>query len=205
MAPRAFERSVTYLVSDIRNCGFSIKVKVYWAVEFELGEDQICLNRLMQTTTRNSKKTRCKQGALSSRESRVGFTLVEVMISMAVILTIFAGGFGALFQGNKLVEIARDETRASQVLQSEIEDLRTLDWATLTALDTDAAYAAKSSFTDAYADRYSIERKITTRSATERRVTLTVTWTDNRGTDHSREYITLIAKDGLYDYYYRSF
>ncbi len=124
---------------------------------------------------------------------------------MVVMLVIFAGGFGALHQGNKLVEIARDETRASQVLQSEIEDLRTLDWASLNALNADATYSPQSSFTDAYANRYSIRRKITNRSSTERKVVLEVSWTDNRGTDHMREYITLVAKDGLYDYYYRSF
>ncbi len=48
------------------------------------------------------------------------------MVAMVVILVIFAGGFGALSYGNKLIETARDETRASQVLQSEIEDLRAL-------------------------------------------------------------------------------
>lgn len=134
-----------------------------------------------------------------------GFTLVEVMISMVLILVILAGGFGALHQGNKLVEIARDETRASQVLQSEIEDLRTLDWDSLTALNAESTYSPQSSFTDAYANRYEIKRKITTRSSTARKVTLEVSWTDNRGTEHMREYITLVAKDGLYDYYYRSF
>jgi len=108
-----------------------------------------------------------------------GFTLIEVMVAMVVILVIFAGGFGALSYGNKLIETARDETRASQVLQSE--------------------------FTDAYSSRYTVKRKIATRSATEKRVTMAVTWMDNRGTSHTREYITLIAKDGLYDYYYRSF
>ncbi len=134
-----------------------------------------------------------------------GFTMIEVLIAMTVLLVVFAGGFGALHQGNKLIETARDETRASQVLQSEIEDLRTLDWATLATLSSEATYAPKSEFTDAYSSRYSVKRKIATRSATEKRVTMQVTWTDNRGTDHTREYITLIAKNGLYDYYYRSF
>ena len=57
-----------------------------------------------------------------------GFTRVELMISTVVLSVIFAGGFGALHQGNRLIEIARDETRAGQILQSEIEDLRTLNW-----------------------------------------------------------------------------
>ena len=131
--------------------------------------------------------------------------MVELMVSMVVILVIFAGGFGALLQGNKLIEIARDETRASQVLQSEIEDLRTLDWATLSGLDTEAVYDPESSFSEVYAERYTVSRVITPLSSTESRVNMQVTWTDNRGTNHMREYVTLFAKDGLYDYYYRSF
>jgi prepilin-type N-terminal cleavage/methylation domain-containing protein len=134
-----------------------------------------------------------------------GFTLVELMISMVLLLVVSAGGFGALHQGNRLIEIARDETRAGQILQSEIEDLRTLNWSELTTLSSKAKYDPQSSFTNAYAERYDITRLITTRSATERLVTLFVTWNDNRGTPHTREYKTLISENGLYDYYYRSF
>ena len=53
--------------------------------------------------------------------SKAGYTLVVVIV--------FAGGFGALAQGNRLIEISRDETRAYQILQSDIEDLHTLNWA----------------------------------------------------------------------------
>jgi len=137
--------------------------------------------------------------------SNAGFTLIEVMVATMLLLVIFAGGFGALIQGHRLVEAARDETRASQILQSEVEDLRTYDWATLTALNATAKYSPQESFTDAYSIRYAISRKISTRSATQRRIRLQVDWTDNGGSSHMREFVTLISKDGLYDYYYRSF
>ena len=127
------------------------------------------------------------------------------MIATFLVVIVFAGGFGALAQGNRLIEISRDETRASQVLQSEVEDLRTYNWDALIALPAEAKYSPQSSFTDAYAERYDVTRVITTRSTTERLVTLFVTWNDNRGTPHTREYITLITQNGLYDYYYRSF
>lgn len=152
----------------------------------------------------SSKKWR-GSNAGGSFSSAKGFTLIEVMVSMVVILVVCSGGFGALHFGNKLIETARDETRASQVLQSEIEDLRTLDWATLNTLPTEASYAPKSEFTDAYSSRYSVKRRIASISSTQKRVIMQVFWTDNGGTEHMREYITLIAKDGLYDYYYRSF
>ena len=53
--------------------------------------------------------------------SEAGYTLVVAIV--------FATGFGALAQGNRLIEISRDETRAKQILQSDIEDLHTLNWA----------------------------------------------------------------------------
>ena len=136
--------------------------------------------------------------------SKRGSTLVEVMMSSIIILVVLLAGFGALIQGNRLIEVSRDETRVSQVLQSEIEELRSYDWATLIALNAESTYAPSSSFTDAYSARFTIKRKISTRSSLQKRVTMQVSWTDNRGTSHMREYITLISKDGLYDFYYRT-
>lgn len=137
--------------------------------------------------------------------SNSGFTLVEVMVAAVLLLLILSAGFGALSRGMRLIELSRDETRASQILQSEIEWLRTYHWTALNALPAESVYSPVDLFTSAYADRYEITRAITTRSSTQRRVTMQVAWTDNRGMDHVREYMTLISKDGLYDYYYRTF
>jgi hypothetical protein len=104
-----------------------------------------------------------------------------------------------LLYGKRLVKASRDETRASQILKSEVEDLRAYDWMTLVALDGEANYVPQSSFTDTYSTCYTVKRIISMRSATQRRVTMQVAWTDNGGLSHSREYITLIAKNGLYD------
>lgn len=138
-------------------------------------------------------------------ESKAGFTLMEVMIATFLVVIIFAGGFGALAQGNRLIEISRDETRASQVLQSEVEDIRTYNWDALIALPTEAKYSPESSFTDAYATRYTVKRLIDTRSSTQKLVTVKVAWMDNSGKGHLREYKTVVSKDGLYDFHYRSF
>lgn len=135
---------------------------------------------------------------------KAGYTLMEVMIATFLVVIIFAGGFGALLQGNKLIEISRDETRASQVLQSEIEELRAYNWDALIALNAESKYSPQASFTDAYATRYTVKRTIATRSSTQKRVTIQVFWTDNGGTEHMREYITLVTKEGLYDFYYRT-
>ena len=145
-----------------------------------------------------------------SRASRAvggkdGLALMEVMIATFLVLIVFAGGFGALAQGSRLIEISRDETRASQFLQSEVEDIRTYNWDSLITLPIEAKYFPESSFTDAYATRYTVKRLIDTRSSTQKLVTVQVAWMDNSGTGHLREYKTVVSKDGLYDFYYRSF
>jgi len=136
---------------------------------------------------------------------KAGYTLMQVMIATFLVVIVFAGGLGALAQANRLIEISRDETRASQVLQSEVEDLRTYNWDALIALPAEAKYSPQSSFTDAYAARYTVKRMITTRSSTQKLVTIQVGWLDNSGSGHLREYITVVSKDGLYDFYHRSF
>ena len=69
---------------------------------------------------------------LTSRAA--GFTLVEVLIAMVLFTMVIAGGFAGISRGFQLVEASRNYTRSSQMLQSELELLRTLPWATFSAL-----------------------------------------------------------------------
>lgn len=92
-------------------------------------------------SSKHTKNLRFGRNGKGRSASKAGFTLVEVMVSTLLMMIIFGGGFGALVHGNRLIEASRDETRASQILQSEVEDLRTYDWTALTALDAEASYS----------------------------------------------------------------
>ena len=61
---------------------------------------------------------------------QAAFSLVEVMVALAVFTLVIAGAFVAINRGYDLVTESRHYTRASQVIQSEIELLRTLPWDT---------------------------------------------------------------------------
>ncbi len=156
----------------------------------------------MTVLSRNAKAS-SKGRSLISRGD--GFTLIEVMISSLVFAVVMMGVFGALKRGNDLVEHSRDETRVTQILQSELEDLRTKNWAELTALPASATYSPKGRFVAAFGNRYSCSRSISTRATDQKEVVVSVSWNDNNGMSHSREYKTWITKGGLSDYYYRSF
>ena len=134
-----------------------------------------------------------------------GFTLIEVMVAALLFAVIMIGVFGALKRGNSLIESSRDETRVTQILQSELEDLRTKNWTEISALPATKAYAPRGRFVGAFGSRYACARTISTRTTDQKEVVVSVSWTDDSGLSHSREYKTWITKGGLSDYYYRSF
>lgn len=137
--------------------------------------------------------------------ARPGFSLVEVMIAVMILGMVFAGVFAGMAQGFVMVENARDKTRASQILQSRMEELRSLAWDDITALPASTPFTITTEFTDEFADRYSTLQEISTPKAGMRLIKLTVLWTDQNGIAQKRIYQTYFTEGGLNDYYTRSF
>jgi len=124
-------------------------------------------------------------------------------MSVAVLGLTVASTLVAMQMGFAMIETARNNTLASQILQSEIEELRLLNWDRLTDL-TDGNFPLEGSFPSSVADRFTCSRTFATPRAGIRQVTLRVEWKSNKGVSHSREYTTFFSKEGLNDYYYRS-
>ena len=112
-----------------------------------------------------------------------------------------------LKQGNYLVELSRDHTRITQIIQSEIEDLRTLNWTDLEAMQQFEVFTPEGRFVAAYASDYSCFRYVidSTENPTEEKwVWVYGTWTDSMNRTHWTWFFTQFSKGGLNDYYYRS-
>lgn len=119
----------------------------------------------------------------------------------------------ALQMDFKALNLARDSTLASQIMQSEIERLRLMPWANSSA-DVDSITELPASETVSLESMFSANAQLTQRFqvvrtvATDpdrpdvRRITLTVRWTSFDGRSHTRSFTTLYCKNGLYDYYY---
>lgn len=118
---------------------------------------------------------------------------------------VFAGIFAIFRQSMNLIETARDHTRVAQILQSEIESMRTMNWNDLEDLPEWQSFSPQGKFVQAYADRYSCYRWIFDRNSDQKEALLICGWYGNSGTYHQMVYRTFFTREGLNDYYYRAF
>ena len=154
--------------------------------------------------------------ALDRRTSRVaGFTIVEVAMATFVMAFGIATAIIALQMGFKSLDVARDATLASQIMQSEIERLRLMPWNNLstTAVDSicellekeEVSLASMFASNPRLINKFSVVRTVTPdsdRPADVRYITIEVSWRAYDGQQHTRRFSTMYAKNGLYDYYY---
>jgi prepilin-type N-terminal cleavage/methylation domain-containing protein len=138
-----------------------------------------------------------------SENRQAGFTLVEVMIAMVVFSMVIAGGFVGISRGFELIETSRNYTRSSQVLQSELELLRTLPWETFSEL-------SDSELTDKFQQQIISQFGQDTYTGTVTtklwggdlmQVIVTVEWSGSKGRVHLLNYMTCFTEGGVNDYY----
>jgi prepilin-type N-terminal cleavage/methylation domain-containing protein len=138
--------------------------------------------------------------------SKDGFTLVEVLVSMAIMAMVFSAAFGSYFLGMRIVEDAREELRASQIIQSEMEALRSLNWTDLEALPSVAPLQPTGYLINQFSKQYLSYRQVSNISGsdgTQKRVIVYVYWKNSRGVYTFQIANTIFTKGGLNDYYYR--
>ena len=146
------------------------------------------------------------QAALNSKHSNnsAGFTLVEMVMAMTLMAMVFTAAFGSYFLGMQMVEDAREEIRASQIIQSEMERLRTMNWQQLGTLKALEEFQPHGTFIQDYTKDYKCYRYNFPRAnGVERQVTVVVEWINSRNSWTTQAFSTSITKNGLNDYYYR--
>ncbi len=140
----------------------------------------------------------------SRRKRALGFTLTEVIVSMGIFTMVIAGGLSGVRRGFDILQDSRNYTRVSQILQSEVESLRTFSWAELTSLSSNVEISVDTQFdTNAY-DMYTVRRRIVMVEDDLRRVIVSVSYQNDRGRLVTLKYVTFFTKGGVNDYYYRT-
>jgi hypothetical protein len=98
-----------------------------------------------------------------------------------------------------MMDVSRNTGLAGQILQSEIEDIRLKNWASLPA-DGTTNITLPSAF-NAVSGRFAATRTVSSINSDMKKVTVQVSWTAYTGRTHTRRYETYYTKGGLNDYY----
>jgi len=146
------------------------------------------------------------------KKAESGLTLVDVIMSVALLGVMASGIFGSFRYGFFTLQSARENQRATQILLEKVETLRLYSWDQIntanfipTSLppeyyDPQGATGAQGTI---YNGTVTVANCPLTASyaANLRQITVTLTWT-TRNIPHTRSLTTYVAKDGIQNYVY---
>ena len=144
-------------------------------------------------------------------KSQNGATLVDVVMSVAIIAIMCAGLVGSLTYGFFTMGVTRENQRATQILLETTETIRLYNWdqvnsngfipPTFVSVYDPQAPVGQQGIT--YYGSISTNQPSVGATINSNMMSMTVAlnWT-NRGISHHRTNVTYIAKDGLQNYVY---
>ena len=135
---------------------------------------------------------------------QAGFSLVEVSIASLVVAVLIGSILTTVTHGFGILSRSRETVRGNQILQGELETMRTYSWSQITNSGT----FTNSTISDGGVI-YSVTRSAAqyTNSTTYgsnymRKVTISILWTNMTGDPITKSMTTLISQGGLDDYIY---
>jgi type II secretory pathway pseudopilin PulG len=148
-----------------------------------------------------------------TKKSENGFTMVDVVMSIALLGVMASGVFGSFRYGFFTLQRVRENQRATQILLEKVETLRLYRWDQVntpgfipSALPSEVydptAPAGQQGVT--YTGTVSPPTNVpfsTSYSTNMRQLTITLKWT-SRNIPRTRTITTYIAKDGVQNYVY---
>ncbi len=131
-----------------------------------------------------------------------GFSLIELTIALAIATLMFTGIYMVSLQTMNFLQMARDESRATQAATYEMEKLRSRTWMSLLTMDDDTAFDVNDNAALGYLRNGvgSIKRTAITPAGLFvdiLGVTVTVNWTAYDGTTGAKTLTSAITKRGM--------
>jgi prepilin-type N-terminal cleavage/methylation domain-containing protein len=159
-------------------------------------------------------KTNFKQSNIWSRFTRA-FSLVEVMVGMAVMGLAFVALYGGISSGFQLMRTTREDLRATQVMVEKMETIRLCSWEQVVSgtniptaftefyyplASTNSSSSTNSSGIVYYGSVAITNADLNSNYSTQMRtIVIQVRWT-NYNIPRLREMRTYVARDGMQNY-----
>ncbi len=136
----------------------------------------------------------------SRHRGRAAYTLVEVMVASVVVLLGIVTAITAIQRGFQSLDFARNLATASQLMQSEMEEIRLKNWSQLQTLQAAGDTTLQVDPAGAAGGRYTRTRSVRLLKEDMLEITLTTTWRGYDGRRQTARLITRYGKNGLNDY-----
>ena len=134
------------------------------------------------------------------RPQIAGVTLVEVMLAATLLAMSVVGMIQAVTYGSQMLDVARKQTVAAQIIRTEIDKLHLTDWTTVSGYSASATAVTLDTSFAGVASGFTVSRKaVLVGTRTDfKKITFTVAWKGNTGRSYSRSGSTYFGKNGLY-------
>ena len=161
----------------------------------------------MRTTSHNHHKHRCHRGA---------FTLIEVLVATVIALFMFVSYYAAISEGVQVIQVAREDLRATQIMNNRMEGIRLYRWDQLTnqtlmpANFLETFYPAGTTTNQGFnytgvvsVANVGLSSPASSYSNNMYQLSITLTW-QSTGVLHTRSMTTYCGKYGIQNYVYTS-
>ena len=141
-----------------------------------------------------------------------GFTMVEALFAMGLAGIMFVSLYSGLGYGFRIIKLARENSRATQIMVQQMETIRLYTWTQITNI----GFIPTNSFTVAYYSVGGTNSSLlytgrislatcpvgTTYASDMKKVTIRLDWGQLGNTNHTRLMSTYVTRNGLQNYVY---
>ncbi len=151
--------------------------------------------------------SRCRKSTSLWGKGRRAFTVLEVLMASSVLSMALSSAVIVLQSGFRSLDTARLSTAASQMIQSEMERIRLLNWDSVSALPSSEVVDMSSihSAETIEGDRITLTRTVSNVPGFGneiKEISVTANWSAIDGHPVTRVFRMRYARNGLFDYYY---
>lgn len=149
---------------------------------------------------------------ICGKQSAGGFSMVELMVGTVILAVMFVSLYAGFSSGFAVIQLARENLRATQILQEKMETIRLYTWDQINQAGfmpltfTEPFYATPGSQTSSgltYTGKVVIAAAPVTESYSNdlKHVTISIQWKSAKVL-RTREMSTFVTRNGLQNYIY---